>query len=126
MVRYQDAVDAVLDAQPRVLARVDSLDDELALPEFAEAIDERPVHGGIRREHAGHVDAVVHRPVLDGWAGPLCSGTRRTGVRSFGRVRRNVSLLRPVVLSTVSAITEQPAASTRCRSCSQASQELGA
>ena len=46
--------------------------------------------------------------------------------RSFGRVRRKVSLLRPVVLSTVSAITVTPAASTRRRIFSQASQELGA
>src|SRR5579859_4683626 len=47
-------------------------------------------------------------------------------VRSFGRVRRYVSLLRPVVLSTVSAITVHPAASTRRSSCSQASHVLGA
>ena len=45
---------------------------------------------------------------------------------SFGRVRRNVSLLRPVVLSTVRAITEHPAASKRRRSFSETSQELGA
>src|SRR5258705_13479066 len=47
-------------------------------------------------------------------------------VGSSPRVRRYVSLLRPVVLSTVRASTVTPAASTRRRIFSQASQDVGA
>ena len=45
---------------------------------------------------------------------------------SLGRVRRYVSLKRPVVLSTVSAITVTPDASMRFNNCTHASHELGA
>ena len=60
--------------------------------------------------------------------GPLPdrSVTRPHWAMSFGRVRRYVSLLRPVMLSTVSAITLDPAASTRFNNASLASQEFGA
>ena len=66
----------------------------------------------------------IGRSLMEGPAAPSWQAVH--GRRSLGRVRRKVSLLRPVVLSTVSAMTEHPAASTRRRSCSQASQVLGA
>src|SRR5207247_10905495 len=59
-----------------------------------------------------------------GWPGPWWHELH--WVRSFGRVRKYVSLLRPVVLSTVSNTTVEPAASTRSNNCSQASYLLGA
>src|SRR4029077_16312139 len=43
MVRNHDPIDAVLEAQPRVLARVHSLDEEFPLPEFADTIGESPI-----------------------------------------------------------------------------------
>ncbi len=64
MIRHQNAVHAVLDAHLGILARVHSLDEELPLPEFADLIGKRPIHRRIRRAHAGHVDAVEHRPLL--------------------------------------------------------------
>src|SRR5439155_295978 len=69
VIRYKNAVDAVFEAQPRVLARVHPLDEEFPLPEFTEPIGESPVHGRIRVAHAGHVDTVVHRAFPDGGTG---------------------------------------------------------
>src|SRR5207245_7412112 len=69
MVRYQNAIDASRDAELRVLARVDSLDEEFPFPELAYLICESPIHGGIRRAHAGHVDAVEHGPLLHAGTG---------------------------------------------------------
>ncbi len=60
MVRHQYPIEAVLNGEPRVFARVNSLDEELPFPEFAHAIGEGPVHGGVQDRHAVHVDAVVH------------------------------------------------------------------
>src|SRR6516164_3724098 len=75
VIRDQDAVQAVLEAKPCVLAGVDSLDDEFSLPEFSDAINISPVHGWIRPAHAGHVDTVVHGMLLD----------RRTGFAFVAR-----------------------------------------
>src|ERR1700731_4683370 len=55
----------MFEAEPRILARVHSFDDEFSLPGFAKAIEVRPVHRGVSCAHAGHVDAVVHRPFAD-------------------------------------------------------------
>src|SRR4029077_12325093 len=56
----QNAIDAVLDAETRVFARIDPLYEESSLPGFADAVHEGPIHGGVLPEHAGHVDVVVH------------------------------------------------------------------
>ncbi len=69
MVGNQDAVEAMIDREPRVLAGIDALDDELAFPERPQPIDERPVHGRVLRRHAVHIDTVVHSTFLDGGSG---------------------------------------------------------
>src|SRR5262249_10368984 len=71
MVGYEDSVDAVLDAQFRILVRVDSFNDEFSRPEFSNPIDERPIHGRIGRAHAGHVDTVEHWPFVDARTRPV-------------------------------------------------------
>ena len=69
MVRDQYAVDAVFHTKPRVFARINSLDEQSALPELAQAVDESPVHRRILPQHAGHIDAVIHGVLFDGRSG---------------------------------------------------------
>src|SRR5262249_14431367 len=57
MIGYHDGVESVVDAHSSVLACVDALDDELALPQLPQSIDERPVYRHARcasRKIGGH------------------------------------------------------------------------
>ena len=81
----------MIDGEARVLARVDALDDEAAFPEVAEAIDEVPVHRGVRRADAGHVDPLVHLPLVDGRPG-LRAFVTRAALREIFRSRAQIRL----------------------------------
>src|SRR5580704_16562295 len=69
MIRDEYAVDAVFDAEPRVLASINPLDEESSRPRFADAVHESPIHGRILPERSGHIDAVVHGVLLHGLSG---------------------------------------------------------
>jgi hypothetical protein len=69
VIGHQDTVQTVVYCEPCVLARVDPLDDEPALPERPQAIDEGPVHRRVLRGHTGHVDAVIHPAIFDARTG---------------------------------------------------------
>jgi len=85
--RLYDAVDAVLEAEPRVLVRVDPLDDELALPESAEAIHERPIHRRIRPAPTGHRQGFGHRPWAASGATLVAGVALRQILRACAEVR---------------------------------------
>ena len=55
----------MLDRQARVFTRIDAFDEKLQRCRFSQAVDEFPGHRRILHGDAGHVDSVVHLPLLD-------------------------------------------------------------
>jgi hypothetical protein len=62
VVAHDDAVDAMLEAERGVLARLNALEQHLHLRDALEPVHRRPAMAGHAHAHLGHVDAVKHAP----------------------------------------------------------------
>src|SRR5689334_10549302 len=80
MVRNPNAIESVLQREPRVFAPVDPLDQQFHRDEFTQTVYEVPVHRGIRPADAGHVDAFIH--------GPFARAGRFAGAVAYGALAK--------------------------------------